>query len=217
MSQSTTKTRRRKLSKQTQAEEVVLERWEDVQRLFHLDLDDSAKAAKALLRKREIQSALDLLRLIFLYSVCDFSLRLTGLRAYALAIGYLSDAAVLERLQKSRDWLGILLVHLLQRHCRALTQQAGVRLRLIDATVITEPGSTGTDWRIHLSLDLGAMAVSGVEVTDAHGGETLARFRRYADEIWVADRGYAFASGLGEALLQQVLLVVRINWHNLIL
>lgn len=215
MSKSNTKRKAHKPSQQEKAQDVVIERWEDVQRVFHLDLETSAKTAKALLRKREIRSASDLLRLILLYAVCDLSLNLTGLVAYLLELGYLSDVAVMERLQKSGDWLGLLLVDLLQQRCQALTRQAGLRLRLMDATVISQPGSTGTDWRIHLSLDLGAMAIQEVEVTNAHGGESLARFRRYADEIWVADRGYAVASGLGAALLQTVWLVVRINWHNL--
>lgn len=215
MSKSNTKRKRHKASAQDQMQDVMIERWEDVQRLFHLDLDTSAKNASALVRKREIRSAIDLLRLILLYAVCDLTLNLTGLFGYLLGLGYLSDVAVMERLQKSADWLGVLLVHLLQRRCQALTHQAGLRLRLMDATVISQPGSTGTNWRIHLSLDMGSMAIQEVSVTDAQGGESLQRFRRYADEIWVADRGYAVASGLGSALVQQVWLVVRINWHNL--
>src|SRR5690606_39366243 len=70
-------------------------------------------------------------------------------------------------------------------------RSSDLRVRLIDASVITRPGSTGTDWRVHLSFDVGAGRVDGFDITDAHGGETLVRHPAAPDEIEVADRGYA--------------------------
>jgi hypothetical protein len=90
-----------------------------------------------------------------------------------------------------------------------------VRLRLVDATVISRPGSQGTDWRVHLSFDIGHMCLDGIEITDAQGGESLVRFDPRADEIYVADRGYSAARGLGAILATCARLVIRINWHNL--
>ena len=193
----------------------VFDRWSEVEGVAGMDLETSAKATKALVRKREIQSATDLLRVVLLYSLCDFSLRMVGLWSVVLGIGYLSDVAILKRLQGCPAWLGLLIGQLLQRRCKALVQQAEIRLRLIDATTISRPGSQGTDWRLHLSMDLGHGCLDGIALTDASGGESLARFARQADEIWVADRGYAFARGLGAALQQLVQLVVRINWQTL--
>jgi hypothetical protein len=109
----------------------------------------------------------------------------------------------------------VLLAALLRVAPRSGASWPAVRLRLIDATVISRPGSQGTDWRVHLSLDLGSGCLAGIEVTDAHGGETLARFPVQEGEIRVSDRGYAFASGLGPVLQACGLVVVRINWQNL--
>jgi Transposase DDE domain len=85
----------------------------------------------------------------------------------------------------------------------------------MDATTVSRPGSQGTDWRIHLSLDLGNLCIDGLEVTDAHGGETLARLPSRPDDIRVADRGYAFVRSLAPDLVAGAGLVVRMNWQNL--
>lgn len=180
-----------------------------------IDLEASARDARALLRRREVKSAADLLRLILGYSVCDCSLRLLGIHSAMWDTGNLSKTALRKRLQHCVRWLGELIVALLEARRIVVPARPGVRLRLVDATVISEPGSRGTDWRVHFILDLGQGYLAGVEVTDAHGAETLARFPAQPEEIRVADRGYAYASGLGPVLEAGGRVVVRINWHNL--
>lgn len=189
--------------------------WQQIEAGLGLDLTASAKQAKALQRKRQIRSGGDLLRLVLMYAVSGWSLRLVGAWAQLQEIGSLSDVAVLKRLRNSRRWLGRLIGQLLQQRGHALQSLPEVRLRLMDATVITQPGSRGTNWRVHLGFDLGRGCLDGIEVTDAHGGESLARFAGQPDEIRVADRGYAHAKGLGSLLASCAGLVVRINWHNL--
>ena len=182
---------------------------------FHLDLERSAKQTKALVRKRGIQSAVDLLRLVLMYVGSDWSLRLVAFGAFLQGIGYLSDVAVLKRLRNCSAWLGVLIGQILHRRCQALQQTVPVRLRLMDASVITRPGAKGTDWRLHLGLSLHPLGIDGIEITDAHGGETLARLAPQAQEIRIADRGYAFVSSLVRLLAEDSFLVVRINWQNL--
>lgn len=189
--------------------------WEEVMPFLPPDLDATARATKALVRRREVRCAADLLRIALAYAVCDWSLRLVGAWCLLVGLGDLSDVAVLNRLRQSVTWLGTLTVQLLQQRRLSLSRQEGVRLRLVDATTISRPGSQGTDWRVHLSLDLGRLCLDGIAVTDAHGGESLARFPGQAQEIVVADRGYAFANSLGPVLAAESWLVVRINWQNL--
>lgn len=198
-----------------QATDRVLQDWSEVQKVLPDDLEALARETGALLRKREIRSAGDLLRMVLYYATSDESLRLVAAWALAQGIGYLSDVAVLQRLRHCSRWIGQLIGLLLQRRCQGWEPMVGFHLRLMDATVISRPGSKGVDWRIHLVLNLGQMCLEGVEVTDAHGGETLARFAPLANEIRVADRGHAFASGLGPLLATFTGLVVRINWQNL--
>jgi hypothetical protein len=179
------------------------------------DLAATASATGALVRRRGIRRAMDLLRIILAYAVCDWPLRLVGAWCVLIGIADVSDVAILNRLRNSAPWLGRLIVSLLQRRRLHLMQQAGGRLRIMDATTVSRPGSQGTDWRIHLSLDLGNLCVDGLEVTDAHGGETLTHLPSRPGEIRVADRGYAFVRSLAPDLAAGAGLVVRMNWQNL--
>jgi hypothetical protein len=85
----------------------------------------------------------------------------------------------------------------------------------MDGTSLSQPGSQGTDWRIHISFDVEACCVDGIELSDAKTGETFAHFPTRAGEIRVGDRGYAYAKSMGPALKAHGFLVVRINWRNL--
>ncbi len=190
-------------------------KWENVAGELGSDLGEVARESKALVRGRKIKGAENLLRLVLAYAVCDWSLRMVGAWAAIQKIAVVSDVALLYRFCSCGRWLGMLVMRVLQRRNEELRQLAGVRLRLMDATVISRRGSRGTDWRIHASLDLGEMSLDGIELTNAHSGETLARFPARADEIWVCDQGYATPKGLGAVLAGAVRLVVRINWQNL--
>lgn len=178
------------------------------------DLESQARQSGALQRKRKVKTAADLLRLVLAYSLWDWSLRQVGAWATLLALAELSDVAVRQRLRRSRVWLSQLVGQALGQ-VRLAGRQTAPRLRLIDATVITQPGSTGTDWRVHVSFDVGRLQLDEWEVTDAHGGETWLRHAVQAGDILVGDRGYAHRAGLGDLLRAGGQVVVRINGHNL--
>jgi len=182
--------------------------------LLPADLEESARTTQALQRRREVRSAKDLLRLVLAYALCDWSLRLVGAWVLLIGLGNLSDVAVLKRLRAARKWLGQLLATWLVS-CHLTANLPDVRLRIVDATTISQPGSQGTDWRVHLSFNVGQLCLDGIEVTDGSGGETLARFSFQAEDITIADRGYALRPGMGSALVTGSRLVVRIGWRTL--
>jgi|WetSurMetagenome_2_1015567.scaffolds.fasta_scaffold158289_2 hypothetical protein len=179
------------------------------------ELNRSARDAGALTRKRHISSASTLLRLALAYGFCGMTLRQTAAWAGAAHIAVLSDVALLKRLRSASDWLGILLGLKLAERApppRSLNQKT--RLRLVDATTISRPGSTGTDWRVHLGFDLATLSINHVELTDASGGETLKRFPIQPGEIVLGDRGYAHRQGFYSVVSAQADFLVRLNWQN---
>lgn len=187
--------------------------WRYVLDLLPADLEASAQAQLAMVRRRNVRCASDLLRLCLCYACCDLSLRQVAAQAALLGLGRLSDVAVMKRLRNSADWLGHLLVQFLSE--RGLTAQVpAVRVKIIDATSISAPGSGGTDWRLHLSLDLARRQISGLQLTGPEGGESLIRCEAHEGEIVLADRGYAQRSGVAELLNRQAHLVLRLNWRN---
>ena len=188
--------------------------WVKVEEAIGIDLEQTARETKAIQRIREIRNAGDLLRLILFYALSDWSLRLVGVWALLRGIGYLSDVAILKRIRNSHLWIGKLVFMVLQNRCTALRRMPGIRLRIMDATCISGPGSNTTDWRTHLCFDLGNLCLDGIEITDKHGGESLIRFQPQSNEIRIADGAYSFANGMGPVLAQGAGLIVRINWRN---
>lgn len=176
------------------------------------DLEAGAYQSGALSRRRSIDSASTLLRLALGYGFCGFSLRQTAVWAESAGIASLSDVALLKRLRKCHAWLGHLLAAKLAS--RAGTPPSSLRLRLVDATSISHPGSTGTDWRIHLGFDLSRMTIDHIELTDHSGAESLSRFHFSPDEVAIADGGYAHRAGLSHTHSSGGRFLIRINWQN---
>jgi hypothetical protein len=178
-------------------------------------MESTARSSKALVRRRGVKSASGLLRMALAHSVCDWSLCMVSGWSGVAGVGEVSGTAVRNRLRGSVVWLGLLIGEILKARQLRLGGYEGTHVRIRDATTVSQPGSKGTDWRVHVSMDLGLGCVAGLEVTDAHGGETLARFRAQPGEIQVADGGYAFAKGMGAVLVAGGELVVRMSPHNL--
>jgi hypothetical protein len=178
-----------------------------------LDLEASARDKGALQRRRVVRSAETLLRLALVYC-CGLSLRQTSCWARVQGLGEMSQVGVMKCLRRSAAWLGFLVAEKLAERsgCR---QIQGLRLRLVDATTVSAPGSQGTDWRVHLGFDLGSLSIDAVELTGAEGGESLSRFQVGPREVLIGDRGYAHRRGLWSVRQAGGDFLVRLNWQNL--
>jgi hypothetical protein len=180
------------------------------------DLDWTARRYEALLRRREIKSAKDLLHLALAYAAGGLSLRDTAAWAALQGLARMSDVAVLDRLRGAALWLEKLLAAILvERAATAPPGPARRRIRLIDATTVSAPGSTGADWRIHVEYDPAARHMVGIEVTDGRAAESLARFTIGAGEVVIADRCYAKARDLRAVRQAGGDFVVRVGWNAL--
>jgi hypothetical protein len=94
---------------------------------------------------------------------------------------------------------------------------AGLRFVLIDASSMQAPGATGTDHRLHIAMDLRTLQFIEVLVSDVHTGETLKHFPLSTGDVAVADRGYAHAQGMSEAVKQGAELIVRLTPFSVVL
>jgi len=171
-----------------------------------------AQEYKAFERRREVRSAGDLLRLVLGAAVQGWGQPLVASWAALVGIGQLSGEAVGKRVRKARAWLSAEVGLLLRREAWA---GRSVRVRLVDATTIREPGGGGAEWRAHALVDLEAGALCGLEITDRHGAESLLRQPIEPGEIAVADRVHGRRTDFGQLLGRGTDLVVRIGWQNL--
>jgi Transposase DDE domain len=84
-------------------------------------------------------------------------------------------------------------------------------VKAVDATSISEPGSTGTDWRIHYSINLANLQCDFFMLTDVGGGETWRRFPVAKGDILLGDRGYSTPVGVRHVVEAGADVVVRLN------
>ena len=180
------------------------------------DLETTSRQSGALKRRRAVSSAETLLRLALVWSLGGLSLRATAAWAQMQQLAELSDVALLKRLRRAAPWLGQLLAATLGLRLASAAVEGSVRrLRIVDATTVSQPGSRGTDYRIHLGLEVSTLSISSLEVTGPEGGESLARFSVVPGDLFLADRGYAHRYGLWQIRQAGGDFLVRINWQNL--
>jgi hypothetical protein len=193
---------------------AVDEDWELLKAFFPADWMTLAFQSGALKGLRQDKSAETLLRVLLLHVGGGFSLRETVVRARAAHWAELSDVALLKRLRKSKAWLYQL--------CCALWRERGVRLepaaapalRLVDSTLVQEPGQTGSLWRLHYSFQWPTLACDFFKLTAREGkgnGQSLLQYPLAPGEHVVADRGYCHARGLHYAAEQGAAVTVRLN------
>jgi hypothetical protein len=177
------------------------------------DLEKLAWAHGAMRRRRgAIQDAETLLRLILMHVGGGLSLEQTVVRAKEQRLASVSGVALFKRLRASEGWLRALTADLLRTMPgpRLLSLGERYRLRALDATCIQEPGSTGTNWRLHYSLKLPELVCDFFELTDAQGAEHLRRLPVRAGDVVLADRAYSRIPGVAALRRAQAEIIVRL-------
>jgi len=193
---------------------ALAEDWELLMSFFPSDWRKQAQTSGALKGLRQDKSAESYLRVLLMHLGCGFSLRETMVRARHAQLADLSDVALLKRLRKSKAWLQQLCCSLFAER-RGAPVGAGVPpWRLLDGTLVSEPGQTGSQWRIHYSLRWPSLECDYFKLTPVEGsghGESWYQFP-FAPGDWVlADRGYCHAEALEEVARQGAFFTVRLN------
>lgn len=200
-------------------EDALPEDWALLRRWLPEDLDQRARQHGFTTRQRGLTDCERWLRLILMHVGGGLSLAQTALRARELGLAKVSSVALFKRLRKAEAWLHDLCAHLLTEQRRRLGAQGSAagdwpsayRVRAVDASVIQEPGDTGTLWRLHYSIRLPQLTCDHYELTDVRGGEKLGRFAFSPGELILADRGYSHRAGAAQVLESGASLLLRWN------
>lgn len=196
---------------------IAEENWRILLELFPKGWEEQATTSGAVARLRGFSCKEDLMRTLLLHVARGYSLRETVVRAKGAGLAQVSDVALLKRLRKSQNWLRALCLSLLQENGIAVAQ-AKRRLRIVDATMVREPGKTGSLWRIHYSLQLPSLVCDHFELTPNQGkggGESLRRFPVAAGDFIVGDRGYSSPPGIEYLAEAGAYVLVRLNTGTL--
>jgi len=194
------------------------ENWDVLKGFFPDDWRQLARETGALKGLRKDKSPDNLLRTILLHVGCGHSMRETVTRAREAGLADLSDVAFLKRLRKCEEWLYRLAAGLWEQRDLRKPETEGRVVRLVDATVVKEPGKTGSQWRIHYSLRLPSLRCDCFKLTPTEGkgsGEGLWQFAAQPGDCLIGDRGYSNARGIVPLVARGVFVLIRFNHGSL--
>jgi hypothetical protein len=171
---------------------------------------EQAHVLGALRRVRGFPDASALLRTLLVHLAGGCSLQEAVTNAKVAGWGDVSAVALFQRLRTAGPWLRWMADQLWQRHPTPPLPH-GYRVRAIDATTVSIPGSVGTDWRLHFGLNLESLQCDFFEVTDAHGGETFQRIPVAKGDLLLGDRVYTTPPGIAHVAAAGGHVLARVN------
>ena len=179
---------------------ILEENWKVLASFFPAGWQHMAWRSGAVERLRGFPSPEVLLRMLMLHVARGYSLRQTVVRAKLANWTDISDVALLKRLRNNEEWLRWLCIELLRENVAYRLEEATSHaIRIVDGTIVREPGKTGSQWRILYSIRLPSLVCDFFEVTATIGegsGESLNRLPVGPHELILADAGYCSVAGL---------------------
>ena len=184
------------------------------------DLEESAKEYGVIMRKREIKSALDLIRMLLIYAVIGVSQRLLAAFACVLDVANISDQAWQNKALKCQEWL----IHILSETLpgtKAIANDtsslANRQINLVDCTYAKQCGAKGKPLRIHMCYSLTHACMNEVLVTDLHTAESITLFDLTPKSINLADAGFGTGKNYAYVVSRQADALFRVTPSHLLL
>ena len=194
------------------------ENWDYLLSLLPQDWQAQAKATGAVLRLRGASSLGSLLRVLLLHLGHGCSLRTASVMGKAAGWIRMSDVALHKKLARCEAWLHRLCLGLLADSQMSLpAPHRGLRMRLVDSTLVREPGATGSQWRVLYSLRVPDWQCDHFRLSPAKGagnGESLKHFAIAPGDCLLADRGFSQLAGLDHVQRHGGHVIVRLNEQN---
>jgi hypothetical protein len=194
---------------------IAEENWKELTSFFPTGWQQMAWQSGTVERLRGFPSPDVLLRVLMLHVARGYSLRETVVRANLANRTDISDVASLKRPRNSEDWLRWLCIELLRQNAACRLEEATSRaIRIVDGTIVKEPGKTGSQWRILYSIRLPSLVCDFFELTATIGegtGESLNRLPVAPHELILANAGYCSVAGIEHVWQHGADVLVRVN------
>jgi len=153
----------------------------------------------ALIRRRGVTSAADLMMLSIFHLQNGCSLLEISEVARITKLGKMSDVAFMNRFEKCGKWFKRINEELTARSVieyEKPTWLEGKTVAGIDASEVKEKGRSGRRYRLHYALDILKMASIEYKITGSEVGESICNFALQPGMIVIADRAYANIKGI---------------------
>lgn len=197
---------------------LLKEDWAVIESLLPEGWQEKCKELKAYQLNRAFDGPGGLLRTLLIHCAQGHSFRVTAALAEEGGMATLSDVALNKRLRLGSNWLRWLSNGVAQkwfprkdpRDCAAT-----LCVKVADATTVQEPGSKGTSWRIHYSLELSSLRCNEITITGKEKGESFKNFTVEQGDLWIGDRIYAKPPGIEHVISRGGDILVRTGWNSL--
>lgn len=193
---------------------MMTEDWPVLLSFFPDNWVDLATSTNALKGLRKDKAAEHYIRTLLLHVGCGYSLRETVTRAKLANLADISDVALVKRLRKAKDWLHNMCVALFEEQGITFKKSNNFQGRLFDATIVKEPGKTGSMWRLHYSVQIPTLTCDFFRLTATKGqgsGESFFQYPIKKGDYIIADRGYSTTSGVHHVASRNAYVIVRVN------
>jgi hypothetical protein len=156
-----------------------------------------------------------LLRTLLLHIGRGYSLKETAARSSMAKLAKVSSVALFKRLKKSEQWFRNLCLALLEENGIDIGRfDSGLRFRVVDGSVVKEPGKTGSQWRFLFSFRLPDLECDQFDLTATKGtgsGEHFSRLHVHRGDHILGDRAYGNTEGIIHVLGHGGQVLVRTN------
>lgn len=175
--------------------------WKTLTSAFPSDWRELAKTTGARVRSfRSLDSDETSLRAIMMHVVGGCSFREVSARLKIANIASMSDVALFKRFKRSAGWLKALCYSILnQKQAKENLEDQEIRMRLVDGTIVIEPGNLGGRWRIHYSFAIPQLECDYLKISPYTGegnGESLTQYPIQPGDCVIGDRVFSTAPGI---------------------
>ena len=180
-----------------------MENIDKILELLPADLEKAANETGALKRKREIKTAADLLRLVFLYVVQGMSYLEVSVIAKLKGIAQISDVGFMKRFAKCDkliEWLLEKLNPQATAHYKKPEKFEKYDIKALDASVVTSGGKVRITHRFHYAIDIFKLKSDQYKITSQKTGESLTNFRVRRGDLFLGDRAYGTKTSIEHCL-----------------
>lgn len=192
--------------------------WDYLLKLLPSDWEAQARQTGSVRRLRGATSLGSLLRCLLLHVGHGCSLRTASVVGKAAGWISMSDVALHKQLANCEPWLHQLCLGLLADSQMALPESCcGLNMRLVDSTLVKEPGATGSQYRVLYSLRVPDWQCDFFRLSATKGagnGESLKHFAIRAGDCLLADRGFSHLAGIEHVHQLGGHVIVRLNAQN---
>lgn len=188
-------------------------------RVMPAGYEEACFSTGAIIRKRDIKDPNDLMMLALFHLLTGCSLIEVSEISKLAKLGDISDVAFMKRFSNCNEWFKWILTAIQDTmpgiiHYNVPERLSRYRILAVDASDVTEKGTSGRIFRLHFALDIGNMQAALYKITSNSTGEHLRNFELADGDLVIADRIYSSVTGIGYCLSKGCHFIARMRANS---